>query len=87
MLKVVGSNLKNISHTLSKNLIYTNDLQTTNTTNTILTLPKTTDTSNMDEGTLVYNTTDNKIYGKSDSTAFYFASEKDVECDKQAIFY
>ena len=73
------SNLKNTSHTLSKNLIYSNDLQTTNTTNTILTLPKTTDTpSNMDEGSLVYNTTDNKIYGKSNTTIFNFASENDM---------
>ena len=73
-----SSNLKNNSHTLSKNLIYTNDLQTTNTTNTILTLPKTTDTSNMDEGTLVYNTTDNKIYGKSNTTVFNLISESDM---------
>ena len=72
------SNLKNISHTLSKNLIYSNDLQTTNTTNTILTLPKTTDTSNIQEGTLVYNTQDNKIYGKSDSNSFYFKSKNDT---------
>tara|TARA_Y100000591_G_scaffold43051_1_gene31861 strand:- start:1702 stop:4341 length:2640 start_codon:yes stop_codon:yes gene_type:complete len=74
-----SSHLKNISHTLSKNLIYSNDLQTTNTTNTILTLPKITDTSNMDEGTLVYNTTDNKIYGKSDSTVFNFASDNGMK--------
>ena len=74
-----SSHFKNTSHTLSKNLIYSNDLQTTNTTNTILTLPKTTDTSNIEEGTLVYNTTDNKIYGKSDSTAFYLASENNMK--------
>ena len=72
------SNLKNTSHTLSKNLIYANDLQTTNTTNTILTLPKTIDTSNIQEGTLVYNTQNNKIYGKTDSSSFYFASKNDM---------
>jgi len=33
----------------------------------------------MDEGSLVYNTTDNKIYGKSDSTAFNFTSDNDTK--------
>ncbi len=74
-----SSNLKNTSHTLSKNLIYSNDLQTTNTTNTILTLPKTTNTTNIQEGTLVYNTTDNKIYGKSNTTIFNLAIESDMK--------
>ena len=68
------SNLKNTNHVLSKNLIYSNNLQTTNTTNTYLTLPKTTYTSNIQEGTLVYNTQDNRIYGKNDSDSFYLIS-------------
>ena len=72
------SNLKNTSHTLSKNLIYSNDIQTTNTTNTYLILPKTTDSTNIVEGSLVYNTQDNKIYGKSDSNSFYFKSKNDT---------
>ena len=32
----------------------------------------------MDEGTLVYNTTDNKIYGKSNTTVFNLISESDT---------
>lgn len=74
-----SSHLKNTNHVLSKNLIYSNDLQTTNTTNTYLILPKTNDTSNIVKGSLIYNTQDNKIYGRSNSNSFYFAIQNDMD--------
>lgn len=60
-------NLKNTQHTFSKNLIYSNHLHTKDTTTKYITIPKKNNTNSITKGELIYNTTDNKLYGRNSS--------------------